>query len=156
MQRRVVPETLQVGEVGRVEMRLTNLRRGTTPPLHLWEPVSGMGGATLRLAPLVGSERVAANYRLPATRRGTVTFGPSTVERRDPFGLCSQRRTLSGTHEVVVLPAHVNVALPSGNGGTGAIGQHLRIAIETLHLLKEEGDGLHSRKLRSFDEPPLR
>jgi len=32
----------------------------------------------------------------------------------------------------------------------------LRIALETLTLLKREGDDLHSRKLRSFDEPPLR
>src|SRR5688500_3290235 len=70
--RRVVPEALQVGEVGRVELRLTNTRPSTTSPLHLWEPVSGMGGATLRLAPLVGGESIAANYRLPATRRGTV------------------------------------------------------------------------------------
>ena len=37
-----------------------------------------------------------------------------------------------------------------------AISQHLRIGIETLDLLRNEGDGLHSRKLRSFDEPPLR
>lgn len=37
-----------------------------------------------------------------------------------------------------------------------AIGQHLRIGIEALNLLKREGPALHSRKLRSFDEPPLR
>jgi AMP nucleosidase len=32
----------------------------------------------------------------------------------------------------------------------------LKIGIETLTLMKREGDDLHSRKLRSFDEPPLR
>jgi AMP nucleosidase len=37
-----------------------------------------------------------------------------------------------------------------------AISQHLRIGIETLKLLQREGDALHSRKLRSFDEPPFR
>ena len=37
-----------------------------------------------------------------------------------------------------------------------SISQHLRIGIETLSLLREEGDALHSRKLRSFDEPPFR
>jgi AMP nucleosidase len=37
-----------------------------------------------------------------------------------------------------------------------AISQHLRIGIETLQLLKREGDDLHSRKLRSFDEPAFR
>jgi AMP nucleosidase len=35
--------------------------------------------------------------------------------------------------------------------------QHLMVGIETLRLLREEGvDRLHSRKLRSFDEPPFR
>jgi AMP nucleosidase len=37
-----------------------------------------------------------------------------------------------------------------------AISQHLRIGIEALNLLQREGEELHSRKLRSFDEPPLR
>lgn len=37
-----------------------------------------------------------------------------------------------------------------------AISQHLRIGIETLRRLKSEGGKLHSRKLRSFDEPPFR
>src|SRR6476619_1566753 len=37
-----------------------------------------------------------------------------------------------------------------------AISQHLRIGIEALNLLQREGEGLHSLKLRSFDEPPLR
>jgi AMP nucleosidase len=32
----------------------------------------------------------------------------------------------------------------------------LRIGIEALRLLKEDGANLHSRKLRSFDEPPFR
>jgi AMP nucleosidase len=32
----------------------------------------------------------------------------------------------------------------------------LRIGIEALTLLEREGEALHSRKLRSFDEPPLR
>ncbi|TVQ57533.1 MAG: AMP nucleosidase, partial [Rhodobacteraceae bacterium] len=35
--------------------------------------------------------------------------------------------------------------------------QHLMVGIETLRLLREQGvDRLHSRKLRSFDEPPFR
>jgi hypothetical protein len=37
-----------------------------------------------------------------------------------------------------------------------AISQHLRIGIETLRILRREGPQLHSRKLRSFDEPPFR
>ena len=37
-----------------------------------------------------------------------------------------------------------------------AIGQHLQIGIATMDLLRQEGPRLHSRKLRSFDEPPFR
>jgi AMP nucleosidase len=37
------------------------------------------------------------------------------------------------------------------------ISQHLRIGIETVRLLREQGvDRLHSRKLRGFDEPAFR
>ena len=38
-----------------------------------------------------------------------------------------------------------------------AIGEHIRIGIETLErLAADKGAKLHSRKLRSFDEPPFR
>jgi AMP nucleosidase len=55
-------------------------------------------------------------------------------------------------------PMHGELKLPgqANDFYERAIGQHLRIGIETLGLLLEEGEGLHSRKLRSFDEPPLR
>src|SRR3954467_13863653 len=37
------------------------------------------------------------------------------------------------------------------------ISQHLKIGIEAIRLLREQGvDRLHSRKLRAFDEPPFR
>jgi len=55
-------------------------------------------------------------------------------------------------------PMHGELKLPgqANDFYDRAIGQHLKIGIETLNLLLEEGEGLHSRKLRSFDEPPLR
>ena len=55
-------------------------------------------------------------------------------------------------------PIHGELKLPgqANDFYERAIGQHLRIGIETLGLLMREGEGLHSRKLRSFDEPPLR
>ncbi|MEO7398788.1 MAG: DUF58 domain-containing protein [Ilumatobacteraceae bacterium] len=143
--RTAVPTSLQAGETGRIELRLTNLGKATTSPLVLWEPVSGMGGATLRLAPLRRGETIAAHYRLPASRRGTVTFGPLTAERRDPFGLSTQRRVMQGCHEVTVLPAHIALALPTGTGGAGPIGQHLR-----LRALGRSGTEFHS--LRDYVE----
>jgi AMP nucleosidase len=55
-------------------------------------------------------------------------------------------------------PIHGEIKLP----GTAdrfyerAISEHLRIGIETIELLKRDVASLHSRKLRSFDEPPFR
>ena len=68
---------------------------------------------------------------------------------RVPYGtlLCVSDKPLHGE---LKLPGQANAFYER------AISQHLRIGIATLDLLRQEGDGLHSRKLRSFDEPPLR
>ena len=68
---------------------------------------------------------------------------------RVPYGtlLCVSDKPLHGE---LKLPGQANAFYDR------AISQHLRIGIEALLLLKREGDALHSRKLRSFDEPPLR
>ena len=150
--RRVVPDVLRVGDAGRVELAIVNTARFGTPSLTLWEPVAGLGGATLRLAPLHRNETATANYRLPATRRGTMVFGPLTVERRDPFGLCMQRRIVAGTHEVVVLPAHLYLELPAGMGGSGPLGDQLRVRSlgrtgTEFHALREYVDGDDLRQI---------
>ncbi|HVF84206.1 MAG TPA: AMP nucleosidase [Sphingomicrobium sp.] len=68
---------------------------------------------------------------------------------RVPYGtlLCVSDKPLHGE---LKLPGQANAFYER------AISQHLRIGIHTLELLREEGDALHSRKLRSFDEPPFR
>jgi len=68
---------------------------------------------------------------------------------RLPYGtlLCVSDKPLHGE---LKLPGQANAFYER------AVSQHLRIGIEALNLLQREGEGLHSRKLRSFDEPPLR
>ena len=68
---------------------------------------------------------------------------------RVPYGtlLCVSDKPLHGE---LKLPGQANAFYER------AISQHLRIGIEALNLLQREGDDLHSRKVRSFDEPPLR
>ena len=68
---------------------------------------------------------------------------------RVPYGtlLCVSDKPLHGE---IKLPGQANAFYER------AISQHLRIGIETLRILKREGGQLHSRKLRSFDEPPFR
>jgi AMP nucleosidase len=55
-------------------------------------------------------------------------------------------------------PLHGEIKLPGQANAfyDRAIGQHLQIGIATMDLLRQEGPALHSRKLRSFDEPPFR
>ncbi len=55
-------------------------------------------------------------------------------------------------------PAHGEIKLPgvSDRFYDKAVGAHLRIGLETIALLKQNRDRLHSRKLRAFDEPPFR
>ncbi len=68
---------------------------------------------------------------------------------RVPYGtlLCVSDKPLHGE---IKLPGQANSFYEK------SISQHLRIGIETLSLLSKEGGSFHSRKLRSFDEPPLR
>ncbi len=55
-------------------------------------------------------------------------------------------------------PLHGEIKLPGAADRfyEKAIAEHLKIGIETFRLLKDAASGLHSRKLRSFDEPPFR
>lgn len=55
-------------------------------------------------------------------------------------------------------PAHGEIKLPgtADRFYDSAVGSHLRIGLETIALLKQNRDRLHSRKLRAFDEPPFR
>mgnify|MGYP003483933524 FL=1 len=56
-------------------------------------------------------------------------------------------------------PLHGEIKLPGAANRfyERAIGEHIRIGIETMEALAAAGGAaLHSRKLRSFDEPPFR
>ena len=55
-------------------------------------------------------------------------------------------------------PLHGEIKLPGAANAfyERAVGEHLQIGIAALDLLAGEREGLHSRKLRSFDEPPFR
>ena len=55
-------------------------------------------------------------------------------------------------------PLHGEIKLPGTASAfyQRAVGEHLRIGLAALDLLREQLGALHSRKLRSFDEPPFR
>ncbi len=55
-------------------------------------------------------------------------------------------------------PLHGEIKLPGAANAfyERAVGEHLQIGLAALDLLRNRLDTLHSRKLRSFDEPPFR
>ncbi len=96
----------------------------------------------------------ASSLRFNQSRAVAIDMESATVAAqgyrfRVPYGtlLCVSDKPLHGE---LKLPGQANAFYER------SISQHLRIGIEALGLLQLEGEGLHSRKLRSFDEPPLR
>jgi AMP nucleosidase len=55
-------------------------------------------------------------------------------------------------------PLHGEIKLPGAANAfyERAIAEHLQIGIAAIGLLQSQDETLHSRKLRSFDEPPFR
>jgi AMP nucleosidase len=79
----------------------------------------------------------------------SATIAAQGYRFRVPYGtlLCISDKPLHGEMK---LPGQANAFYER------SVSQHLRIGVETLCMLKQEGQTLHSRKLRSFDEPPFR
>ena len=79
----------------------------------------------------------------------SATIAAQGFRFRVPYGtlLCVSDKPLHGE---IKLPGQANTFYER------SIGQHLQIGIATMDLLRKEGPALHSRKLRSFDEPPFR
>ena len=55
-------------------------------------------------------------------------------------------------------PLHGEIKLPGAANAfyERAVSEHLKIGLEAIELLRGAGASIHSRKLRSFDEPPFR
>jgi AMP nucleosidase len=55
-------------------------------------------------------------------------------------------------------PLHGEIKLPGAANAfyERAVGEHLMIGVAALDILRDQRASLHSRKLRSFDEPPFR
>ena len=87
--------------------------------------------------------------RAVAVDMESATIAAQGYRFRVPYGtlLCVSDKPLHGE---IKLPGQANAFYER------AIGQHLQIGLATIDLLRQEGPRLHSRKLRSFDEPPFR
>lgn len=87
--------------------------------------------------------------RAVAVDMESATIAAQGYRFRVPYGtlLCVSDKPLHGE---IKLPGQAN------HFYEGAISEHLQIGIRAIDLLRAEGDKLHSRKLRTFDEPPFR
>ncbi|WP_058911234.1 AMP nucleosidase [Entomohabitans teleogrylli] len=79
----------------------------------------------------------------------SATIAAQGYRFRVPYGtlLCVSDKPLHGE---IKLPGQANRFYE------GAISEHLQIGIRAIALLQAEGERLHSRKLRTFNEPPFR
>ncbi|WJY16519.1 AMP nucleosidase [Pectobacteriaceae bacterium CE90] len=87
--------------------------------------------------------------RAVAVDMESATIAAQGYRFRVPYGtlLCVSDKPLHGE---IKLPGQANRFYE------GAISEHLQIGICAIELLRAEGDRLHSRKLRTFNEPPFR
>ncbi len=87
--------------------------------------------------------------RAVAVDMESATIAAQGYRFRVPYGtlLCVSDKPLHGE---IKLPGQANRFYE------GAISEHLHIGIDAMMRLRDAGPGLHSRKLRAFDEPPFR
>ncbi|KFK94322.1 MULTISPECIES: AMP nucleosidase [unclassified Serratia (in: enterobacteria)] len=87
--------------------------------------------------------------RAVAVDMESATIAAQGYRFRVPYGtlLCVSDKPLHGE---IKLPGQANRFYE------GAISEHLQIGICAIELLRAEGEHLHSRKLRTFNEPPFR
>ncbi|HID4134741.1 TPA: AMP nucleosidase, partial [Pluralibacter gergoviae] len=95
----------------------------------------------------------ASSLRFNLSRAVAIDMESATIAAqgyrfRVPYGtlLCVSDKPLHGE---IKLPGQANRFYE------GAISEHLQIGIRAIDLLRAEGDKLHSRKLRTFNEPPF-
>lgn len=129
------------------------------------ERVSGTSGADLKRRMRTGTVVTTADrnwelrYSASALRFSqsraigidmeSATIAGQGYRFRVPYGtlLCVSDKPIHGE---IKLPGQANRFYEE------AIAAHLQIGILTCDLLREEGNKLHSRKLRAFNEPPFR
>jgi AMP nucleosidase len=129
------------------------------------EAVSGTQGANLKQRMRTGtvvttddrnwellyssSAKRFSQSRAIAIEMESATIAAQGYRFRVPYGtlLCVSDKPLHGE---IKLPGQANQFYEE------AIAAHLQIGIEACDRLRDEGDRLHSRKLRAFNEPPFR
>lgn len=104
--RTATPVRLRVGTPSRIDLRLANQARRSTPVLRLRDDVEGARAATLMLAPIAPGSEASVAYRLPTRQRGHLTVGPLDLTFEDPFGLA---RSVVRASRAITLTVHAEL-----------------------------------------------
>lgn len=104
--RTATPVRLRVGTPARVDLRLGNQAKRSTPVLRLRDEVEGTRAATLMLAPIAPAADATVAYRLPTRRRGHLAIGPLDFTFEDPLGLT---RSVVRASRAITLTVHTEL-----------------------------------------------
>jgi len=151
----VLPPEIPIPPIAEVQLALAGAA----------EEVSGVQGANLKQRMRTGtvvttddrnwelhyasSAKRFSQSRAIAVEMESATIAAQGYRFRVPYGtlLCVSDKPLHGE---IKLPGQANQFYEE------AIAAHLQIGLEAVARLRDEGDRLHSRKLRAFNEPPFR
>jgi len=151
----VLPPEIPIPPIAEVQQALASATEG----------VSGVQGADLKQRMRTGtvvttddrnwelhyssSAQRFSHSRAIAVEMESATIAAQGYRFRVPYGtlLCVSDKPLHGE---IKLPGQANQFYEQ------AIAAHLQIGLEACKYLRNEGDRLHSRKLRAFNEPPFR
>ncbi|MEM7700323.1 MAG: AMP nucleosidase [Pseudomonadota bacterium] len=151
----VLPPEIPIPPIAEVQLALAEAA----------EEVSGVQGANLKQRMRTGtvvttddrnwelhyasSAKRFSQSRAIAVEMESATIAAQGYRFRVPYGtlLCVSDKPLHGE---IKLPGQANKFYEE------AIAAHLQIGLEAVASLRDEGDRLHSRKLRAFNEPPFR
>lgn len=103
--RSIRPTRVPAGTDARVFISITNHDARRSPLVTVLDSFSdGRIAGSFAVAPLPSGETRAAQYRIPAPRRGVVEFLPLQVEMCDPFGLARVVRVAAPAASLTVHP----------------------------------------------------
>lgn len=117
IQRRVKPDRLHVGSDGRIDLRVENRGKRTSPLLIATDWFDeGRRAARFLVPPLQPGATARAAYRVPTRRRGRYRVGPLAISASDPFGLARREVPSVADSEVLVRPRVYDIVAPVAVG----------------------------------------
>lgn len=110
LRRELSTDRARVGEVIRESLTLINHSRIPKLWVEIRDYSSFPGHAISRAMHIRGRKSLTWSTTTRCERRGRFRLGPIVASSGDPFGLYQQLRPIPGSHELLVLPASVDVS----------------------------------------------